>query len=73
VSFLKRGFRFVVVIIEMEIVKDLLFSSMGPLVFDDLSIQDGMDGIKPGWFYDDEVKRLLYLGQYPMEDIKRVD
>ena len=71
--FLKRGFRLGAVTTEMEISKDLPLSPNGPLVPKDPSIQEGRDGTKSGWYYEEESKRLLHLGQYPMENIKRVD
>lgn len=73
VPFLKRGFRLAAVTTDMEISPDLPLATAGPLVPDSPIIEDGLDGARPGWYYDEEAKRPLHMGRYPMEDITRVE
>lgn len=70
--FLKRGFRLAAVTTTLELAPDAPLATDGPLVPDDPVIQDGLEGTRPGWFYDDEASRPVHMGRFAMEEIRRV-
>ncbi|MCC2099049.1 MAG: Fe-S protein, partial [Hyphomicrobiales bacterium] len=71
--FLKRGFRLCAVSTDYAFEADKPLAPDAPLQPADSDIYMGVDGTLPGWRYDEEEKRPLHMGRYPMETIKRVD
>jgi reductive dehalogenase len=71
--FLKRGFRMAAVTTSYDIAADAPLAPDSELHPNDPDIYMGMGGTRPGWEYDEEERRPLHLGRYPMETIKRVD
>jgi reductive dehalogenase len=71
--FLQRGFRLGAVTTSYAIEPDLPLAGDAELHPADSDIYMGVGGTRPGWEYEEEEKRPLHLGRYPMETIKRVD
>lgn len=71
--FLKRGFRLGAVTTSYALEPDLPLAADAALHPTDADIYMGVGGTRPGWEYEEEEKRPLHLGRYPMERLRRVD
>jgi ferredoxin len=71
--FLKRGFRIGVVTTSYAFEASQPLASDADLHPTDPDVYMGVGGTRPGWEYDEEERRPLHWGRYPMETIKRVD
>jgi reductive dehalogenase len=71
--FLRRGFRIGVVSTEYALAADTPLQPGAVLDPADANTYMGVGGTQPGWHYDEESRRPMHMGSYPMETIKRVD
>jgi reductive dehalogenase len=71
--FLVRGFRIGVVSTDYSIAPDAPLQPGADLSPKDVDTYMGVGGTQPGWHYDEESRRPMHMGGYPMETIKRVD
>lgn len=71
--FLRRGFRIGVVSTDYVVALDTALDPNNPVLPTDPDIYMGVGGTQPGWHYDEEARRPVHMGRYPMETIKRVD
>ena len=71
--FLRRGFRIGAISTGYVIATDLPLQPGGALVPSDVDTYMGVAGTRPGWQYDEEERRPLHMGRYPMETIKHVE
>jgi len=72
VPFLKRGFRIGVVTTRYALATDLPLDPACAYPMGNAAVRMGLDGTLPEWWSDEQDKRPLHLGRYPMEKIKRV-
>jgi reductive dehalogenase len=70
--YLQRGFRIGAVSCSYVMATDAPLAATGPLVPPDAAVLLGLDGSLPAWWADEQARRPLHLGRYPMEKIKRV-
>jgi len=71
--FLTGGFRLGVVTTAYELAPDQPLAPDTPLDYADAESYFGVSGTRPGWADQEEARRPLHWGRYPMEKIKRVD
>jgi reductive dehalogenase len=71
--YLKRGFCVAAVTTSYPVAPDEPLAAAADLHPADPDIYMGVGGVRPGWEYEEEEKRPLHWGRYPMETIKRVD
>lgn len=71
--YLRRGFRLGVVTTEYQLAPDVPLTPSGQLEPSDPSVYMGVGGTRPGWHHEEEERRPLHMGRYPMETIRRVE
>ena len=72
VPFVKQGFRIGVVTTGYAMAADLPLDGAQALVPRDAAARLGLGGTLPEWWHDEQARRPLHLGRYPMEKIRRV-
>jgi ferredoxin len=72
VPFVKHGFRIGVVTTGYALAVDLPLDAAQPLVPRDAAVRLGLGGTLPEWWHDEQERRPLHLGRYPMEKMRRV-